>query len=93
MLRCRKFFRFPFLLAICTLCRSQSNPPQLIDCHVHHNGSVSFLEKLTAKLAAVHGEAILITSPKDLSQVTTFMAQHPGRLIGLGEIDIDAPDV
>ena len=46
-----------------------------------------------ARLSSVSGEAMLITAPKDLTQVTTFMQQHPGRLIGLGEIDVDAPDV
>ena len=36
---------------------------------------------------------MLITAPKDLAQVKIFMQQHPGSLIGLGEIDLDSPDV
>ena len=36
---------------------------------------------------------MLITAPKDLDQVCTFMKQQPGQLIGLGEIQLDAPDV
>lgn len=83
----------PLLMLMCLPVWSQTNPPKLIDCHVHHNGSVAFLERLLAKLSAVSGQAMLITTPKDLGQVTSFMQQHPGRLIGLGEIELDAPDV
>ena len=36
---------------------------------------------------------MLITAPKDLSAVTEFMKSHPDRLVGLGEIQLDAPDV
>lgn len=71
----------------------QTTPPKLIDCHVHHNGSSDFLEKLVGRLDATQGMALLITAPKDLGQVTAFMKQHPGRLAGLGEIRLDAPDV
>jgi hypothetical protein len=88
-----RLFKAFLFLVFCVLCWSQTNPPKLIDCHVHHNGSVAFLEKLVAKLSSVSGEALLITAPKDLIQVTTFMQRHPGRLIGLGEIELDAPDV
>jgi predicted TIM-barrel fold metal-dependent hydrolase len=70
----------------------QTTPPKLIDCHVHHNGSVEFLQKLVEKLDPVQGMAMLITEPKDLDQVTNFMKQHPGRLVGLGQISLDAPD-
>jgi predicted TIM-barrel fold metal-dependent hydrolase len=82
-----------FLLLMCLPVWCQTNPPKLIDCHVHHNGSVAFLEKLLEKLAPVSGQAMLITAPKDLGQVTSFMQEHPGKLIGLGEIELDAPDV
>jgi hypothetical protein len=71
---------------------SQGAPPKLIDCHVHHDGSEEFLNKLVAKLDTLQGMAMLITMPKDLDQVTTFMKSHPNRLIGLGQIDLDAPD-
>jgi len=66
--------------------------PKLIDCHVHHNGSPEFLNQLTAKLESAQGMAMLITAPKDLPSVTAFMREHPGRLVGLGEIALDAPD-
>lgn len=71
----------------------ESAPPKLIDCHVHHDGSVAFLEKLTAKLDGSDGMALLITMPKDLEQVSAFMKGHPGRLIGLGQVDLDSPQV
>ena len=71
---------------------SQRPAPKLIDCHVHHNGSSAFLEKLGARLDAADGLALLITSPKDLAQVSEFMKRHPGRLAGLGEIRLDDPN-
>jgi uncharacterized protein len=91
-------FRSRFCFVLCfwlmtALSRGQSAPPKLVDCHVHHNGSEAFLQALTAKLEAADGMAMLITAPKDLDQVTAFQKQHPNRLIGLGEIRLDAPDV
>lgn len=92
-------FRFhPFncfaLLAIgCSASWCQTAPPKLIDCHVHYNGKTAFLDKLVAKLETVQGMAMLITAPRDLDAVTSYMKSHPGRLIGLGEIKLDAPDV
>ncbi|HSU58131.1 MAG TPA: amidohydrolase family protein [Bryobacteraceae bacterium] len=80
------------LTATLGLCWSQAQQPKLIDCHVHHNGSNEFLEKLVAKLEPLQGMAMLITAPKDLDSVTAFMKTHPNRLIGLGEIQLDAPD-
>lgn len=80
------------LFVACTLSWSQT-PPKLIDCHVHHNGSDAFLEKLVAKLKPVDGMAMLITAPNDLDSVVRFMKQHPRTLIGLGQIKLDAPDV
>ena len=73
-------------------CEAQPQP-KIIDCHVHHNGSIVFLQQLSAKLTSVNGMAMLITAPKDLDQVCRFMKQQPGQLIGLGEIQLDAPDV
>jgi len=73
-------------------CPAQLVAPKIIDCHIHHNGDVAFLQELSAKLKSVQGVALLITAPKDLDQVSGFMQQQPGRLIGLGEISLDAPD-
>jgi uncharacterized protein len=87
-------YRTAFLfMAGVTGCWCQHVQPKLIDCHVHHNGSPEFLEKLVTKLESVQGMAMLITAPKDLSAVTEFMKSHPDRLVGLGEIQLDAPDV
>lgn len=72
---------------------SQSGPPKLIDCHIHHNGKGEFLEQLCVRLETLEGMAMLITMPKDLDQVTAFMKSHPGRFVGLGQIELDAPDV
>src|SRR5206468_10007319 len=33
-----------------------------------------------------------LTAPKDLDQVAAFIKDHPGRLVGLGQIELDAPD-
>ncbi len=83
-------------MLVCATCLAISaplTPPKIIDCHVHHNGSEAFLRQLSAKLLSVQGMALLITAPKDLDQVGIFMRQHPGQLIGLGEIQLDARDV
>src|SRR5947207_15049259 len=68
-----------------SLCWCDTVPPKIFDCHVHHNGSENFLQKLVTKLESLQGMALLITMPKDLDQVTAFMKTHPGRLVGLGE--------
>lgn len=88
-----KICRYALALAAgLSLCWSQQLQPKLIDCHVHHNGSNEFLERLVAKLTSLQGMAMLITAPKDLDAVTEFMKSHPNRLIGLGEIHLDSPD-
>ena len=89
----KKLTRLFLAVLAATVAWCQATPPKLIDCHVHHNGSVEFLQKLVQKLDPVQGLAMLITEPKDLDQVTNFMKQHPGRLVGLGQISLDAPDV
>ena len=71
----------------------QPTQPKLIDCHVHHNGSPDFLDKLVAKLDELQGMALLIVEPKDLSPVVEFMKHHPDKLIGLGQIELDSPAV
>lgn len=88
-----KIGHFLLLSASLSLCHGQSPQPKLIDCHVHHNGSDQFLQQLVAKLEPVEGMAMLITAPKDVPAVTAFMRTHPNRLIGVGEIELDAPDV
>lgn len=85
MKRCLPLF-FVGVLAL-----SQNNAPKLIDCHVHHNGKKAFLDQLLAKLDAVDGMALLITAPADMKDVGTAIASHPGRLVGLGEIQLDDP--
>jgi uncharacterized protein len=81
------------LMAGFSLCWCQSVQPKLIDCHVHHNGSNDFLQKLVSKLESVQGMAMLITAPKDLDPVGEFMKSHAERLVGLGEIQLDGPNV
>ncbi len=70
---------------------SQMSRPKIIDAHLHHNGDPAFLEKLLAKLDSVDGLAFLLTAPKDLEQVKAFIAQHPNRVIGFGDIKLDDP--
>lgn len=72
---------------------AQSHPPKLIDVHVHFNGEPGFLEKLLAKLDANDGMAFLLTTPKGFSEATAFIHQHPDRIIGFGDIQLDDPNV
>jgi uncharacterized protein len=70
---------------------AQAPMPRVVDAHLHHNGDPAFLEKLLAKLDSVDGLALLITAPKDLESVRAFIAKHPNRLMGMGEIKLDDP--
>ena len=79
-----------FLASLGTLA-AQTSAPRLIDVHVHHNGDPAFLENLVTKLDSVDGLALLLTLPKDLDSVKEFMAKHPNRIAGLGQIDLDSP--
>jgi hypothetical protein len=79
------------LLASLGTLAAQTAPPRLIDVHVHHNGDPAFLEKLVAKLDSVDGLALLLTTPKDLDGVKGFIAQHPNRIMGMGQIQLDDP--
>ena len=72
---------------------AQATQPKLIDAHVHHNGDPAFLQQLVARLEKLDGVAFLLTKPEHLKQVTDFMAAHPGRLIGFGDISLDDPRV
>jgi uncharacterized protein len=71
--------------------KAQTTPPALIDVHVHHNGDPAFLDKLVAKLEPVNGLALLLTFPKDLDSVKEFIAKHPDRIMGMGQINLDDP--
>jgi uncharacterized protein len=70
---------------------AQTPVPRVVDVHLHHNGDPAFLEKLLAKLDSLDGLALLITAPKDLESVRAFIAKHPNRLMGMGEIKLDDP--
>ena len=67
--------------------------PKLIDAHLHYNGDPAFLKLLLAKLESVDGLAFLLVDPKDLDGVKDAVKQHANRLVGFGEIQLDAPDV
>ena len=75
------------------LCMGLEGAPKLVDAHVHHNGDAKFLERLIAKLDSVDGLAFLLTKPRDMAQVKDAMAQHPGRIIGFGDVRLDDPNV
>jgi len=65
--------------------------PKIIDAHHHHNGDPAYLVKLAAKLDFVDGLALLITAPSDLKSVTSFIKEHPNRLLCIGELKLDDP--
>jgi hypothetical protein len=75
----------------CALALAQNKAPKLIDCHVHHNGEKAFLDQLISKLDVLDGMALLITAPADMKDVSAAISNHPGRLVGLGEIQLDDP--
>jgi hypothetical protein len=72
---------------------AQSHSPKLIDVHVHYNGEPGFLEQLLKKLEANDGLAFLLTTPKGFPSASAFIHEHPNRLIGFGDIQLDAPNV
>jgi uncharacterized protein len=67
--------------------------PKLVDAHMHYNGDPAFLKLLLAKLDSVDGLAFLLVDPKDLDGVKDAVKQHANRLVGFGEVQLDAPDV
>lgn len=81
-----------FLITGVSVTYAQPASPKLIDCHVHHNGDPAFLEKLVAKLDTLQGMAMLIVEAKDVKSVSDFAGRHPNKLIGLGQLDLDAPN-
>jgi predicted TIM-barrel fold metal-dependent hydrolase len=84
----RQCFGF-LLLSLAVLAQS----PRLVDAHVHHNGDAAFLKQLVLRLQKHDGIAFLLVKPEHLKQVTDFMAAHPGRLIGFGDVSLDDPAV
>jgi uncharacterized protein len=81
----------PLILLFAAAALAQT--PKLVDAHVHHNGDPEFLKQLVGRLEQHQGIAFLLVKPEHLSQVTQFMAKHPGRLIGFGDISLDDPKV
>ncbi|MBI1790939.1 MAG: amidohydrolase family protein [Acidobacteria bacterium] len=79
------------LLAVLA-CATLGAQPKIIDAHVHHNGDAAFLEKLVQRLEAADALAFLLTAPKDLDSVQSFIAKHPRRLVGFGSIRLDDPN-
>ena len=71
---------------------AETRRPKIVDAHVHHNGSQDFLDKFHAKLESVDGQALLITAEKDVPAVKAFIASHPGRFFGIGQMSLDHPD-
>jgi hypothetical protein len=90
--RCRWIVVLAVFLASFSLL-AQSNPPRLIDVHVHYNGEPGVLEKLLAKLNATDGMAFLLTTPEGFPQASKFIKEHPDRFVGFGDIKLDDPDV
>src|SRR5260370_16722695 len=80
----------PFLILWGSLACAQP-APKLIDAHLHYNGDPAFLKVLLAKLDSVDGLAFLLVDPKDLDGVKDAVKQHANRLVGFGEIHLDAP--
>jgi predicted TIM-barrel fold metal-dependent hydrolase len=78
------------LLALTTLLLNSQ--PKLIDAHVHHNGDPAFLTKFHDKLAALDGQALLITLEKDVPSVQNFIKTHPNRFFGIGQMSLDSPN-
>jgi predicted TIM-barrel fold metal-dependent hydrolase len=87
-----RLFGLPFLL-LWGLCACAQPAPKLIDAHMHYNGDPAFLQRLLAKLEEVDGLAFLLVDPKDFDGVKDFIKQHSNRLVGFGEIQLDAPKV
>ena len=81
------------LTALLSLALWAQPKPRFVDAHVHHNGKTEFLDQLLVRLEKVNGIAFLLTKPEHLKQVQSYMAAHPGRLVGFGDVSLDAPDV
>jgi hypothetical protein len=66
-------------------------PPRIIDCHHHHNGDPSYLERLVAKLDTVDGMAFILTEARDLQGARNLINRHRRRLTGFGQLSLDDP--
>src|SRR4030095_16475309 len=84
---------FAAILITAALLPAQTQAPRLVDCHVHYNGDPKFLEQLTARLDKAGAIAFLLVKPSDIDSVKPYIAAHPNRLIGFGDIRLDAPGV
>ena len=80
-----------WMIPVCAL--TQAHEPKLIDVHFHYDGETGIIEKLLAKLDALDGLAILLTTPRALPQATQYIHDHPGRLMGFGDVKLDDPQV
>jgi uncharacterized protein len=67
--------------------------PKVVDAHIHYDNEPGFLEKLVAKLQSVDGVGFLLATPRALKSAKAAIAQHPDRLIGFGDINLDDPNV
>ena len=70
---------------------AQGTAPRIIDVNVHYDGDPALLDKLVAKFESVNGLAFIQVTPKDLATVKPFLAKHPNRLVGFGDIKLDDP--
>ena len=82
-----------FTFSVVILALAQAGTPRLIDVHMHYNGEPGVLEKLLAKLNAVDGMAILLTTPQGLPEATKFIREHPDRFVGFGDVKLDDANV
>ncbi|MGH9451803.1 MAG: amidohydrolase family protein [Terriglobia bacterium] len=79
------------LLMMPGLLIAQEHEPKIIDVHVHYNGEPGFLPKLLAKLDSVDGLVFLLVTPRAFNEAVPVIKAHPNRLIGFGDIRLDAP--
>jgi predicted TIM-barrel fold metal-dependent hydrolase len=84
---------FAIILMAASFLSAQTKAPRLIDCHLHYNGDRAFLDKLVARLDKADGLAFLLVAPTDIESVKPYIAAHRNRLVGFGDISLDAPSV
>ena len=89
----RYFVTFFAVLVFPTLLGALDHQPKVIDAHFHYNGEPGLLEKLEAKLEQVDGMAFLLVTPPAFDKAKAFMTEHPDRLVGFGDINLDDPSV
>jgi len=64
--------------------------PKVIDVHMHYTGDPEFRRKLLERMQAVDGMAFLSVVPSDMNSAVPFIHQHPDRLVGMANIDMDS---